>query len=109
MKVAKHFVVYIMASATATLYVGMTSDIKDRVQKHKAHEFDGFSAKYGTDRLVYWERMKDAKSAIAREKQIKRWRRERKVNLIETANPGWEDLSQGWYGGKRWESTYGGC
>ena len=93
----KTFYVYIMASESGTLYVGISSDIKKRVYQHKNHLADGFTDKYEVDRLVYVEEIRDAASAINREKQIKRWRREKKVQLIEWQNPGWEDLSKGWY------------
>lgn len=95
----RSFKVYIMASKTATLYVGMTNNIKRRVWQHKSGETPGFSSRYGTNRLVYCEVIRDANSAINREKQIKSWRREKKVALIESMNPTWQDLSDGWYDG----------
>jgi putative endonuclease len=93
----KTFYVYIMASKTVTLYTGLTSNIKKRVWEHKNHVVPGFSDKYKTERLLYYETIGDSLSAIGREKQIKNWRREKKVKLIEIINPQWADLSCEWY------------
>jgi putative endonuclease len=93
----KTFYLYIMASRSRTLYVGMTSDIKQRVYQHKQHEIEGFTDKYNIESLVYVESIRDAASAINREKQIKKWRREKKVKLIESQNPQWTDLAADWY------------
>jgi len=93
----KTFYVYIMGSESGTLYVGMTSDIKRRVYQHKNHMIPGFTDKYNVDRLVYFEMIGDPASAIDREKQIKAWRREKKVSLIDSMNPAWDDLSEDWY------------
>ena len=93
----KTFFVYIMASKSGTLYVGITSGIERRVYEHKNHLIDGFTDKYDACRLVYFEKLGDCFSAISREKQIKRWRREKKVKLIDSINPEWRDLSEGWY------------
>ncbi len=92
-----NYYVYIMASKTGTLYVGMTNDLKKRIYEHKKHLIPGFTDKYGIDRLVYFETMGDALSAIKREKQLKSWRREKKIKLIDSLNPRWDDLSEGWY------------
>jgi putative endonuclease len=86
-----------MASKTGTLYTGLTSNIKKRVWEHKNHVVPGFSDKYKTERLLYYETIGDSLSAIGREKQIKNWRREKKVKLIEIINPQWADLSCEWY------------
>ncbi len=86
-----------MSSKAAVLYVGITNDIKRRVYEHKNHIFEGFTDKYEVDRLVYFETKRNATSAMKREKQIKAWRREKKVKLIDSINPDWEDLSQDWY------------
>jgi putative endonuclease len=86
-----------MSNKSAVLYVGVTNDIKRRVYEHKNHLVKGFSNTYKTDRLVYLEENKNPTSAIKREKEIKAWRREKKVNLIESNNPDWEDLSRDWY------------
>jgi putative endonuclease len=86
-----------MASESGTLYVGLTSNIKRRVHEHKNHLMPGFTDKYGVDRLLYFETFKNCVSAIKREKQIKAWRREKKVSLIDSVNPQWRDLSDDWY------------
>jgi putative endonuclease len=75
----------------------MTNDIKKRVYQHKNHLIPGFTNKYNIDRLLYVERVSDPISAISREKQIKKWRREKKVAIIDSMNPDWKDLSDGWY------------
>ena len=93
----KTYYVYIMGSESGMLYVGMTSNIKRRVYEHKNHLIPGFTDKYNIDRLLYFEAIDDPASAIGREKQIKAWRREKKVALIDSINPSWEDLSEDWY------------
>ncbi len=93
----KSFYVYIMSSKNGTLYVGITSNIKKRVYEHKNHLMPGFTDKYNINRLVYTETFGDALSAIAREKQIKHWRREKKVKLIVSINPKWDDLAADWH------------
>lgn len=93
----KNYYVYIMASISGTLYIGVTSNIKKRVYEHKNHLIPGFTDKYSIDRLLYFETIGDASSAIKREKQIKTWRREKKINLIDSLNPQWNDLSGDWY------------
>ncbi len=85
--------VYIMASRSRCLYIGVTNDIVRRVAEHREGLQRGFSAKYHTHRLVYLEPFPDPISAIAREKQLKRWRREKKIWLIERSNPEWHDLA----------------
>lgn len=93
----KTFYVYIMASKTGTLYVGFTNNITQRVYQHKQHLVPGFTAKYNVDRLLYCESFNDAFSAIGREKQLKKWSRQKKINLIDSENPQWNDLSKDWY------------
>ena len=93
----KTMYVYIMSSNAAVLYVGMTNNIKRRVYEHKNHLVKGFTDKYEIDQLVYVEVKSDATSAIKREKEIKRWRREKKVKLIDSINPDWEDIGRDWY------------
>jgi putative endonuclease len=88
--------VYIMASRSHTLYIGMTNDLPRRVREHKNHSFEGFTAHYNIDRLVWYEVYPYVRSAIAREKQLKGWLRERKIHLIEDSNPTWQDLSEDW-------------
>lgn len=88
---------YIVASQSRTLYIGVTSNLRKRVYQHKWKEFDGFTSKYNCDRLVWFERYQEVTTAIAREKQIKGWTREKKITLIETTNSAWVDLSREWY------------
>jgi len=88
--------VYIMASPSGTLYIGMTNDLYVRVMQHKSGEVEGFSAKYKCDRLVYWESFDEVVKAINREKQLKGWRRAKKIALIESTNPRWADLAEHW-------------
>jgi len=84
---------YILASRSRTLYTGVTGALKDRVMQHKLGLIEGFTKKYRVNRLVYYENYPDVRDAIAREKQIKRWRRQKKVKLIEAQNPAWDDLA----------------
>jgi putative endonuclease len=85
--------VYLLASRKhGTIYVGVTNDLIRRVYQHKTNAVSGFTARYGVQRLVWFEAYDDPLTAIAREKEIKKWRREWKVNLIERSNPEWADL-----------------
>jgi putative endonuclease len=88
---------YIMASRSRTLYVGVTGNLQKRVFEHKWREHEGFTARYNCDRLVWFERFQDVQKAIAREKELKGWRRSKKLALIESINQGWLDLSREWY------------
>ena len=88
---------YVVASRSHTLYIGVTGDLHKRVFQHKWKEHDGFTARYNCDRLVWFERYQDVQGAIAREKELKGWRRSKKIALIESSNPGWIDLSRDWY------------
>ncbi len=88
---------YIMASRSHTVYIGATGDLLKRVFQHKWKEHEGFTARYNCDRLVWFESHQDVQKAIAREKELKDWRRARKVALIESVNPTWTDLSRDWY------------
>jgi putative endonuclease len=92
----KTYHVYIMASASRVLYIGVTNYIERRTSEHKRHQVAGFSARYNTRELVYMETFGDVRAAIAREKQIKDWLRARKIALIESLNPQWKDLSADW-------------
>lgn len=85
---------YIMGSHTGTLYIGVTSDLDNRIREHKNGAHEGFSKKYGCTRLLYYEKYDDIRTAIAREKQLKGWRREKKLNLIRTLNPEFKDLAE---------------
>jgi len=87
---------YILASkAYGTLYIGVTSDLVARLQQHRTNAVSGFTSRYGVHRLVRFEMFGDMASAIAREKQLKRWHRQWKINLIESENPDWHDLAPG--------------
>jgi len=92
----RFYYVYILASRSRVLYIGITSRLAQRVREHHSGDFGGFTADYRVHRLVYFERFVDVRAAISREKQLKRWRREKKVALIERENPTWEDLSAEW-------------
>jgi len=78
-----------------TLYVGVTGNLAKRTFEHKNNSFDGFTKKYAVNKLVYYELAQDIRSAITREKQLKKWKRTWKLNLIERVNPNWEDLDPG--------------
>jgi len=93
----KTFHVYILASKSRVLYVGVTSDPMYRLHQHRTHAVAGFTARYRVTRLVHFEQTDDVHAAIAREKQIKGWRRSKKVALIEAGNPTWADLAAGWF------------
>ena len=93
----KTYYVYIMSSQRRVLYIGITGHIERRVRQHKSHALGRFTAKYNVTNLVYFERFGSVGKALRREKELKDWRRERKVALIETENPKWRDLSYGWY------------
>jgi putative endonuclease len=86
------FFVYILANRSRGLYTGVTNDIDRRLAEHRVATV-GFSARYRCARLVFVEMAPDAWSAIAREKQLKNWRREKKIALIQAMNPGWDDLA----------------
>jgi putative endonuclease len=90
------FWVYILTSRTGTLYVGVTGFFDKRIHQHKYDTIEGFTKKYQVHRLVYYESFQEAVVAINREKQIKRWRREKKIWLIEKLNPRWQDLAESW-------------
>ena len=88
--------VYILASKrNGTLYIGVTSDLQKRAWEHKNDLVEGFTKRYGVHRLVYYELHQDMVSAISREKQMKKWNRAWKLELIERQNPGWRDLWEG--------------
>lgn len=89
----KSYWVYFIASKSGTLYLGMTNNLERRINEHKLDIFEGFSQKYHCHKLVYFEEYHDVNQAIAREKQIKNWNRNKKEILIRKLNPGWNDLS----------------
>jgi putative endonuclease len=93
-----HYYVYIMQSSSRrALYIGMTNNLHRRVFQHKTQEGEGFTSTYDTVRLIYWESFDDVHKTIAREKQLKNWRREKKLWLIASTNPEFRDLAADWY------------
>ena len=93
----RQYCAYIMTNSRRTLYIGVTNDLTRRVYEHKHKLADGFTRKYNVTWLVYYEVTADVESAIAREKQLKSWLRNKKIALIESENPQWRDLSAEWY------------
>ncbi len=90
---ARSFYVYILASRIGgTLYIGVTNDLIRRVAEHRLKQVNGFTKKYGIDRLVYFEQFNDTENAIRREKQLKKYNRAWKIRQIEELNPNWDDL-----------------
>ena len=90
------YFVYIVCSRSGTLYIGMTNSIYRRALEHKRGEIEGFASKYQCDRLIYYESFEDVHKAIGREKQLKGWSRAKKIALIESKNPRWEDFAERW-------------
>jgi putative endonuclease len=88
------YYVYIMASRSGTLYTGVTNDLNRRVGEHKEGQIPGFTRRYKVSRLVYYESHHEVNTAISREKRIKRWRRAKKIQLVESVNRSWNDLSR---------------
>ena len=95
---SKRYFVYILASKSRRLYIGVTSDLERRVFEHKSKSIAGFTTQYNIDRLVYFADTGYVVAAIEREKQLKGWLRAKKIKLIESTNPTWEDLSHDWFG-----------
>ena len=91
----KTYYVYILSSPAGTLYTGVTNDLVRRVHEHQQKLIAGFTKKYNITRLIYFEETDDISAAIAREKEIKGWRRSKKIDLIRSVNPTFEDLSEG--------------
>ncbi len=96
MRREKRYYVYILASESRVLYVGVTGFLMARVLQHKSGECEGFTRRYKVNRLVYYEVFRYVNNAIARETEIKKWRREKKVALLEAEDPRWEDLAWDW-------------
>ena len=90
----KNCYVYILSNKSKTLYIGVTNDLQRRIYEHKHKLIDGFAKKYNLTSLVYIETFNNMQDAIHREKQLKNWHREWKINLIESINPDWKDLSK---------------
>jgi putative endonuclease len=86
-----------MSNYAHALYIGVTNDLERRVYEHKMKLVPGFTSRYALTSLVYFESTEDVSVAIAREKQLKGWLRRKKVELIESVNPEWKDLREGWF------------
>lgn len=93
----REYYVYIMSNESGTLYTGVTNSLERRVHEHREKLVEGFTKKYNITRLVYYETFSDIREAIGREKQIKSWRRRKKLDLIASLNPRWRDLAEDWY------------
>jgi len=93
----RDYFVYMMASKTRTLCIGVTNDLERRVWEHKQKETPGFTQRYDVTMLGYEEGFGEVTDAIGREKELKGWRREKKVALLESMNSKWEDLAADWY------------
>ena len=94
MSMRDRYYVYLLTNHSGTLYVGVTNDLERRVMEHKEFRIAGFTKRYRINRWVYYEETPSRRAAIEREKEIKGWKRDRKRRLIESANPGWKDLSE---------------
>ena len=93
----KTYAVYILTNYNeTTFYIGVTGNLQKRIWEHKNKVVEGFTKKYNVDRLVYYELTEDVESALNREKQLKRWHRQWKINLIKEMNPEFKDLSLDW-------------
>jgi putative endonuclease len=97
MREPRTYFVYILSSKSRALYIGVTSNLWGRVHQHRTQAIPGHTAKYRIDRLVHDECTDDVYAAIAREKQLKAFRRQKKIRLIESNNPTWSDLAKGWF------------
>jgi putative endonuclease len=92
----RSYYVYILSNTSKTLYIGVTNDLERRMYEHKMKFVDGFTRRYNLTMLVYFEETTDVMAAIEREKQLKGWLRQRKIDLIESMNADWRDLSAEW-------------
>ena len=97
MKCERVYYVYILASRSRNLYAGVTNDLMRRALEHREPGVRAFTTRYRIHRLVYFERYRDVRNAIKREKEIKAWRRSKKLALIEQHNPAWDDLGAEWF------------
>ncbi len=93
----KHYYVYILASLSGTLYIGITNNLEKRMVEHKEGLIPGFTKQYDVNRSACFEVYSNVRNAIRREKQLKGWRREKKTALIRSTNPSWKDLAREWY------------
>ena len=97
MPLNKDYYVYLLTNCNnKVMYVGVTNDLERRLYEHKNKLIKGFTEKYNVNKLVYYEQSNDVQAAIAREKELKKWRREKKNQLVNTLNPTWRDLSLDW-------------
>lgn len=97
-KTTHQYYIYILASQkNGTLYIGVTNDLERRILEHKQKINEGFTSKYDVNKLVYFESFQYINDAILREKRLKKWNRQWKINLIEEENKDWKDLSEDWY------------
>jgi len=94
----KKYCIYIMTNQSKTLYVGVTGNLERRIFEHKNGLIDGFTKQYKMHILIYFEEFSDPRSAILREKEIKGWVRKKKLDLINSMNPEWNDLANDWFG-----------
>ncbi len=92
----RNYYVYILSNKKRVLYIGVTNDLEKRIWQHKQHLIPGFTQRYNVDRLVYFEHTNSIEGAIGREKQLKGWLRAKKIALIESVNPDWDELSMQW-------------
>ena len=92
----KSYYTYIVASRSRTLYIGVTSNLEQRIWQHQNKAYEGFTAAYNCNRLVWFEQYRNVGTAIAREKELKGWLRIRKIELIEKENSSWNDLCENW-------------
>jgi putative endonuclease len=97
MKIHDYAVYIITNKANTVFYIGVTSNLQERILQHKEKIFKGFTARYECNKLVYFEEFQWIQDAIAREKQLKAGSRQKKIDLIVRDNPSWSDLSEGWY------------
>jgi len=96
-KTTHQYYLYIITNKTyGTLYIGVTNDLERRIFEHKNKLIEGFTKRYGLDKLVYFESFQYVNDAIKREKNMKKWKRQCKIDLIEESNPNWKDLSKDW-------------
>ena len=94
---SKTYFVYLLSNSSKMIYIGVTNDLERRIYEHKKKMKEGFTKKYNLHQLVYYEEPDDIGRALEREKQLKGWRRQKKVSLIESTNPEWKDITQDWY------------
>jgi putative endonuclease len=92
----RHYYVYILTNPSRTLCTGITNNLRRRLDEHKRKLVPGFTAKYNINRLVYFESFEDVRNAIDHEKKVKSWTRAKRVALVESKNPKWDDLSRDW-------------